>query len=194
MEIPHRDLATARAADLVVKNLGATLNDTTASAKKLSDAIIPLFGIRWNIDVIRRVGARELRHVLWRLRNSKLSDRDYNRVRELWEFGVAEGSASPAAWETWRTLIERFNLDDERPWADWFVLVDTLKKIGWNEPTNLAKIEAATFNAFREKYSFHYGSIQIWRAAVLVFTDTSAGSAITLKGACEDAESLFNSV
>ena len=85
MNIPHRELATAKAAKLVVANLQSKINCKTTPFKELNEAIIPLFGIRWDLAVVRRVGARELRHILRCLRNSPLSKTDYNRVSELWK-------------------------------------------------------------------------------------------------------------
>ena len=78
MEIPHREVATANAAKLVIANLLKKLQCKTTPRKEITEAIIPVFGIRWGLNAIRRVGASLLSHILWSIRNSKLSDKDYN--------------------------------------------------------------------------------------------------------------------
>ena len=90
-----------------------------------------------------------------------------------------------------RTLIERFNLDDEIPLGEWFVVVDTCIKLGRAEPAKLALVDALTFNATIAKYELKIETSQLWRACVLVFVDTSAGSSLALKGVSGDAESLI---
>ena len=194
MEIPHRELATFRAARLVVENLSRKLGSTETSAKVLSDAIIPLFGIRWGVGVIRRVGAPLLRHILWQLRNSKLPDRDYNRVSELWKTGIANKATFPALWESWRSLIERFNLDDELPLGGRFVIVDTCIKQHWGDPSLLARVGANSFTAFVTRRNLDLAAFKLWKAAVLIFADASDGVVLALQGASGDAETFIKRV
>ena len=72
MHIPQREVATAEAAKLVVSRLQTVLADLSSPKKMIVDAALPIFGIRWNAAVIRRVGKEPLRRILWSLRNSKL--------------------------------------------------------------------------------------------------------------------------
>ena len=95
MEIHHTELSTANAAKLFVVNLLSKLNCKTAPHKELNEAIIPLFGIRWDLVAIRRVGARLIRRILWCIRNSKLPDKEYNRITHLWDTGVATTDSFP---------------------------------------------------------------------------------------------------
>ena len=95
MEIPHRELATTLAARLVVNNLMVKLGCKTTPKKELSEAIVPLFGIRWDIQVIRRVGAQSLRRLLWCLRNSSLSAGEYAKISQLFQEGLANKAEFP---------------------------------------------------------------------------------------------------
>ena len=190
MDIPYRELATANAAKLVVPNLLAKLHCSTTPQKEINEAVIPLFGIRWGLAVFRRVGARKLRHVLWCLRNSKLSETDYNRVGQLWKTAVADTGSFPDAWGSWRTLIGRFNLDDEVPLHDWVVTIDTCIKLGWSEPAKLSLVDPHTVQTETLSHRLPLPAIHLWEASALVFSENSGGSIPALKGASADAESL----
>ena len=72
MNIPQRDIATAEAAKLVLKNLDNALRDTKAPKKLIQAALIPVFGIRWDAQVIRRITRDRLCAILCALRNSNL--------------------------------------------------------------------------------------------------------------------------
>ena len=191
MEIPHREIATIHAAKLVVTNLMGKLKHPETPLKEVREAIIPLFGIRWDLNVVRGVGSSLLRHILWSLRNSELSVKEYNQVSRLWKDGVANSGEFPLAWESWRTLIERFNLDDNLKLEDWIVVIDSCIKSGWKEPYQLAKIDAETFRSFQNKNSLPEISNQLWKAAILLHAECSAGASLALKGASGDAELLL---
>ena len=147
MDIPYRELATAKAAELVLEGLEKQLIDPKNPIKLVIQAIVPVFGIRWDSRVINRVGAERLRKILWSLRNSALPTAEYNRVKELWLEGVANTTPFPQDWEWWRAIIDRFNLDDELPLSAWIPIIDTSIKQGWKTPATLATIDATTFSA-----------------------------------------------
>ena len=72
MDIPHRYLATAHAARLVIDRLRTHLMGTSTPRNKLIEAAIPVFGIRWDAQGINRIGSERLCDILWSLRNSEL--------------------------------------------------------------------------------------------------------------------------
>ena len=191
MEIPHRDLATAQAARLVLNNLAKHLFCRSTTRKQLIEALIPVFGIRWDVRVLRRIGTKRLLELLCALRNSAVPRPEYDRISELWKAGLANETTFPVAWEPWRALIERFNLDDELPLSAWLIIVDTCIKQGWGEPTHLAKADYSSFTAVAHSHSFDPLAHQLWKAAVLVFAGNSAGEILNLRGASADAESLL---
>ena len=54
--ITNRSIAVAAAARLVLDRVDKVLNDPMAPANALSEAIVPIFGIRWNVEVCQRTG------------------------------------------------------------------------------------------------------------------------------------------
>ena len=147
MFIPQRDIATAEAAKLVLSKLEKVLSDTKAPCKLIQNAIIPVFGIRWDQAVYRRVTRNRLCSILCSLRNSKLDKETYRRVSLLWSTASETVSDFPQAWSDWRVAIERFNLDDEVKLSEWVEIIDTYRKNGWLSPQTLALVPAEQVKA-----------------------------------------------
>ena len=99
MDIPQRDIATAEAAKLVLQGLERALRDTNALKKLLQAALIPVFGIRWDAQVIGRVTRGRLCEILRLLRNSKLDPVNYRRVSLLWHSASETYIDFPSGWE-----------------------------------------------------------------------------------------------
>lgn len=182
MEIPHRDLATAQSARLVLSNLPKHLFCRSTPRKQLVEAIIPVFGIRWDIHVIRRVGAKRLIGIAIAPRNSAIPTADYNRSIEIWKSGLAEESISPTSRGPWRSHIVRFNLNGEWPLPTWLTIVDTCIKQGWAGPAHLARTDYSSFAAVALKRRFGPMAHQLWKAAAIVLSDASSGVIFALKG------------
>ena len=195
MDIPHRELATTQAARLVLDHLKTHQRDTPTPRQKLIEALIPVFGIRWGSQIIRRIGPIRLCDILWSLRNSKLPQSECNRVNELWHQGLATDNTPPntskTKWEARRALIERFNLDGEIPLAKWLVIVDVCVKQGWLGPSRLATADSLSFTTVVTAHSLDPLDIPLWEASVLVSTGISEGATIALKGASANAEQLI---
>ena len=49
-EIKNRAIATAAASKIVLSGMGKVVNGPGASAKSLSEAVLPLYGIRWDME------------------------------------------------------------------------------------------------------------------------------------------------
>ena len=194
MNIPQRDIATAEAAKLVLRSLDNTLKDTKAPMKLIQAALIPVFGIRWNAQVIRRITRERLCNILSRLRNSKLDPLTYRRVSLLWHTASETLSDFPTAWEPWRTTIERFNLDDEMQLKDWIEVIDTFVKLGWGSPQKLSLIPATQLRPAVEWHPKALQATQLWTASTLLFADLSSASFHVLKGASENAEKFLQRV
>ena len=192
MHIPQREVATAEAAKLVVSRLQTVLADLSSPKKMIVDAALPIFGIRWNAAVIRRVGKEPLRRILWPLRNSKLGQVSYAKVRDLWLEANADETVFPQLWEPWRAVIERFNLGDERELPSWVEVVDTFVKRGWDTPRKLATVHSVELEAALAATVFREPATQLWRACVLLFADLSSASFLLLKGVSIDAEKLIS--
>ena len=91
--MPHIDLATSEAAGLV---LGRNRYAFSAPQRifDISESLIPIFGISWDISVIRWVGSGRIRQIHWRLCNSKLPSQDCNMVRSQRSGGIRTDSLS----------------------------------------------------------------------------------------------------
>ena len=192
MLIPHRDLATSGAANLVITQLVNILKDVTSPKKMIIQDVTPIFRIRRNATVLRRVGKEKLRKVLWSMRNSKLDLGTYLKVRILWLSANTDEDDFPQLWEPWRSVIERFNLDDEHKPAFRAPAIDAFIKKGWGAPRKLALIKNPLLQAALTDFPRREADLQLWTATVLLFTDLSSASYLLLKGAASDAEKLIS--
>ena len=81
MQVPQVEIATSEAARLVLCNLERVIRDVSTPLEYIRGALVPIFGIRWDAQIIRRIGSERLREILWPRRNSKLGEATYGRVR-----------------------------------------------------------------------------------------------------------------
>ena len=81
MLIPNRDIATSEAANLVLTRLVKILDGVPAPKKMLIEAVFPIFGIRRNATILRRVGKEKLLGISRPRRNSKIDLGSYLRIR-----------------------------------------------------------------------------------------------------------------
>ena len=167
------------------------MRDTNAPKKLLQKAIIPVFGIRWNAQVIRRITSNRLCKILCSLRNSKLDALTYRRLTLFWHSASETSSDFPSEWEPWRAAIERFNLDDEMKLNEWIEVIDTFIKLGWDAPQKLALIPATQLRPALEGHPKALQASQLWTACTLLFADLSSASLLVLKGASENAEKFL---
>ena len=193
--IQHRAVATAAADSLVLDALRKVLAGRFASAFALSHAPAPVFGIRWSSEVVRRVGSRRLNGLLVLIRNSKLSQENYNRVAHLWKEAFFNGENSPPKdWETWRTLIERFDMDDSAPLRDWIPVAQRCANQGFFDPSLLAHASQAQLNTLLAGEVVANLTRLLWRTAVVAFSDTSPGEVETIRSTCPDSETLIRAI
>ena len=89
---------------------------------------------------------------------------------------------------SWRSISERFDVDDEIPLRDWSIILDACIKLWRGEPSSLAKVGFLSFNTAANTIQLNATAIQILKADFLVFTEISAGAMLSLKGASGDAE------
>ena len=194
MAIPHRELAKSQAARFAINNIEKHISRSSSTIKQPEEAIIPVFGIRWDTQVIRRVGSKRLCGILAFIRNSKAPQATYNKVRDLWKSGVGNDSDPPQHGGNWRTLLERFNLGDELRIGEWAPIIDTLVKNGWADPNSLARATAAEFTALSTVNTSPPLAQQLWRDCALVYSDISEGQLQNIKGISANAETLLSRI
>ena len=191
MHIPNREVATWGGSQACSLGDPGDFSGYFRPKKMLIDAIIPIFGIRWNAHVMRRVGGESLREIPWSLCNSKLDKASYSEVRDLWRQADTDEAEFPQLWEAWRTVIWRFNLDDEKRLPTWVGIIDTFIKQAWESPQKLATVHIDQLEAVVTDSKGRIAATQLWAASVLLFTDLSSASYLLLNGVSKDAEKLI---
>ena len=192
MEIPHREIATTDAAELILSDLEKLLRDTSPTKKKIDDGLIPVLGVKWNAQVIRGVTANRLREILWSIRNSKLGKIYYRRISSLWEDAQTSEPNIPQTWGEWRRLIENSNIDEVVPLSEWVTVISDLVKLGWDSPIKLAQVTFTLINAGIADGPNNLLPLQIWKSATLLWAESTAQSIIWVRGESADAEKLIS--
>ena len=158
------------------------------------EAIIPIFGIRRNATVVRMVGRKRIREILWPIRNSSIDKASYAKIRDLWPGATTDANDFPQSCEPWRSVIGRFNLDDAKKLDSWTPVVDTFIKIGWGSPRDLSLVNNGHFQSSVACFPQKQLAPHLWAASVLLFADLSSASFLLLKGASSDSEKLTSAL
>ena len=96
MRADNRDFAVAAAASLVWSNLSRSIAGTLTPAKKIAQAIIPVYGIAWNKAVITQLNrAENMDPILCKLRNPLLPRSEYERLANFLNEAFAAVGAIP---------------------------------------------------------------------------------------------------
>ena len=101
------DPAVAQAAALAWGHLARQVAGPEASAAKLAQAIVPVYGISWNRNVITSQvvgGTNEINRVLCLLRNSNLARSEYARLAAFMKRAYSHSSLFPLKWANGMTL------------------------------------------------------------------------------------------
>ena len=181
MFVVDREDATAQAADLAIHHFDKALNDPQPHPKKLASAAIPLFGIRWNTAVLRKITPSRINKLLLKARNSLLPISDYNALTALFNDALSDAFEFPPCWAAWRLLAERFALDGRYspklliPVIHWCVLQK------WHEPFELANLNFAEIRARASVLPNPEIATDLWKAAILAFTTTLGSSELPFR-------------
>ena len=108
--------ATIAASDLVLKNVERTLRDTSTPINRIRAALVPLFGIQWNKQVICGLAANRFNDILKKLRNRGIDTTSYDKLAALWQDAFTVSTAQPPKWKMWVPLIQRFRLPERFTW------------------------------------------------------------------------------
>ena len=91
LPIENLDTAASAAGKVISEKLNRQLGERDISARGLSQALIPLYGITWNRTVINLVVKDSVNNLFVRLRNSPLPRTEYDRLSAF--FKKAYGAA-----------------------------------------------------------------------------------------------------
>ena len=194
MIIHNIDIATSEAANLALTKLVQILADVTAPKKRIVAAIIPIFGIRWNATVIRKVGSGELRKLLGSLRNSPIDKASYAKIRDISVGALTDEADFPQLWGPWRTSIERIDLDDQKKLGLWTPVVESFINVGWDSAQKLSLVHSSALQAAIADLPCEVSAAQFWTASVLLYTDLSSASCLLLKGVSPDTAKLISNL
>lgn len=90
-----RESATAQAADLVLNHFDKSLNCPQADGKISHAPPSPLFGIRRNTAVLRKITSNRTNQLLLKARNSAFPLSDYNAMAALFNDVLADAFEFP---------------------------------------------------------------------------------------------------
>ena len=183
-------IATAAAAQVVLSGLGNVAKDPQAPAKALSEAVLPLFGIRWNLGTCQRMGS-QIRHLIWRLRNSKMTPSNYAQIRGILCEAEDLSGPVPLNWEQWCSVIEQFGLDDRASMNKWRDTVTCIAALGFQLPMDLSQLDFAAIMQLNWGLDTGQEAKMLWQACVLAFREPDARAVVQFTGASDEAEKLL---
>ena len=120
MGIPNHGIATSEADYLLLASRREVFAGRSSTAQALAHSVVPILGIRRPAAVGRLVGSRRLHGLLVLLRNSEITQVNYNRSAQLWKEGFfKDATIFSNDWVAWRALTGRFDMDDFDPLRNW---------------------------------------------------------------------------
>ena len=191
MHIPQWDIAAGQAEELVRDNMRKVSRGTPSPKKLIQDALIPVFGIRWDASAGRRVKSTRICNIIWHIRNSKLDSLTYRGISLLRNTFIEEETDPPSAWADWGAAIERFNLDGEFNLSEWAEVIETSTKLGWSSPSKLALVSSTQLRTSIEGHAKGTAALQLRTASALLFADVSSDAFLVLKGASGNAGKII---
>ena len=107
----HMDLAIAAAATVVMESMTNAANRHAATARSLSTAILPAFGIRWNRNVINAVTRGWIDNLLLKLRNSPTPRLRYDKLAAMSQTAFGNPYSLNPERDEWKQLADSYVLD-----------------------------------------------------------------------------------
>ena len=193
MDIQNRNIAVAAAAKIVLEKANLVICDPKASNSALADAILPLFGIRWDKETCQRVGSNGgLTKLLYRLRNSKLSPSSYQKISALLHEGCSLEGPVPPNWAQWLDIIEKFELDSSTNINEWREIVHAIRALGFESPPlDLSNKKIGTITQIFAHLDKATLARNLWQACALSFMEPTDGNLLVLNDASRNAEKLI---
>ena len=189
--VPNRNVAVAAAAKLVLKGVDSILADPRSSAKSLSEAVMPIFGLRWNREVCERLGSSVINRMLYRLRNSLLPPEAYRRTKELFSEAINLQGPIPPHWQEWLTIIEKFELDNTTDLEVWRDVIFDLRALGFETPLELSQKSVQAISQIVAHLTRATEARNLWQATTLALYTPDEGALFKLSDTSRDAERLI---
>ena len=109
------NLAISSVASLVMDSMNRAANCQMATARSLSAAILPAFGVRWNRDVTRAIASNRINELMLRLRNSPLRRLRYDKLPDMFNTAFCNPYSLIPEWAEWKHLAYSYMLDRRFP-------------------------------------------------------------------------------
>ena len=177
------DSAVAQAAALAWGHLARQVADPEASAAKLAQAIVPVYGISWNRNVITSQavgGTNEINRVLCLLRNSNLARSEYVRLAAFMKRAYSHSSLFPPEMGEWHDVAQRYRLEMHFPWGQLLATSTQLVAAGFPLPSNLAEVHVSELHSMATASPFPVVLRALWSSARMAYAPlSSAGEDLT---------------
>ena len=147
MDIGKSNTATISAADLLLSRAERMIISSDSSLKTMRAALIPLFGIQRNKQIICAIATNRLNSLLQMLRNRSLGQSTYDKLSSLWQDAFHISTARPPEWLLWIPLIRRFRLNDRFSWTTLYETLPFLHLKGYSSPGNLDILTSSVFES-----------------------------------------------
>ena len=147
----NRDLVVGAAASLVWANLERVAADPLAPARKLIQAIRPVYGIAWNRAVIIQLGTENTNPLFCKLRNSLLPREEYTRLDTFIKDAFSAVGMIPPELLEWRVVAERYRFETAFGWEPILATLLAFQAQGIATPEDSGAILPADVHALCEQ-------------------------------------------
>ena len=150
LPVENLDAAVAAAASVVLETMSRQVGQRDISARELSHALIPVYGLTWNRAVINCVAKDSINNLFGRLRNSARPRAEYGRLSAFFKKAYVAACTFPAELGGWRILAERCRLEMSIGWPAILSAATPLAGKGIGQPLSLAAVPLSSVFALCE--------------------------------------------
>ena len=196
--LENRDNAIFEAAKLDCDYARRRVFDEQATARSISLADVPLFGIRWSKTIIvalgRRRDGRRVNQLLAKVRNSAPPRVEYDRMADLFKLDYFSPDDFLPEWEEWRTIADRYRLAIRHSWPVLAAVVSQLISAGITSTVELAALDPAALEVLAATLGDRRAIRDYWRAARLEAAKASSSDALVLNQQDVDVKAFQRAV
>ena len=158
--------ALIAAAQLIMQNMNRAADNSGATARSLSLAILPAFGLCWNKEVLLAVNSdNAVNRLLAKLRNSPLPRIHYDKLANLFKAAYLNPYSLLPEWAEWRHLADTYLLDRRYPNEEIAQAVTLFMARGVPDPGALALLDAGAVEVLADAKTFAGAIRTMWRLA-----------------------------
>ena len=168
-------------ARLIFANVLRVLNDSLTNAEAILVAIKPFFAVQFSKKVLAQMDYHKFRSLIARLRRSSLPGDWHAQLVAHIKLAWADDSiAIPFAFEEWRRLLVRFELDAALPFQDWIPILNDLSAYDIRSVADLAALSKADLLATASLLPGWLNILKLWQAACVAASGNEPTSIATI--------------